>query len=163
MSNRRVNISPAAGGWNKKSPPPGWKESEGRPWRPSSYATYLGAALTPLRLERKAIMASDKILTVTDDNFEDQVLKSDKPVLVDFWASWCGPCRAVAPVLDQIAEENDKVLIAKLNVDEQQKIAYQFQVSSIPTFILFKDGKMADRMMGAMPKPAFEKFIERNM
>jgi thioredoxin 1 len=108
-------------------------------------------------------MASEKILTVTGENFESEVLKSDKPVLVDFWASWCGPCRAVAPVLDQIAEENDNVRIAKLNVDEQQQLAYQFQVSSIPTFILFKDGKMADRMMGAAPKPAFEKFIERNM
>jgi len=108
-------------------------------------------------------MASEKILTVTDANFESEVLKSDKPVLVDFWASWCGPCRAVAPVLDQIAEENDNVVIAKLNVDEQQQLAYQFQVSSIPTFILFKDGKMADRMMGAAPKPTFEKFIERNM
>jgi len=108
-------------------------------------------------------MASEKILTVTDENFETEVLKSDKPVLVDFWATWCGPCRAVAPVLDQIAEENDKVRIAKLNVDEQQKIAFQFQVSSIPTFILFKDGKMADRTMGNMPKQAFEKFIERNL
>jgi thioredoxin 1 len=108
-------------------------------------------------------MASDKILTITDDNFESHVLKSDKPVLVDFWATWCGPCRAVAPVLEQIAEENDRVLIAKLNVDEQQKLAYQYQVSSIPTFILFKDGKMADRTMGAMPKQAFEKFLERNL
>jgi thioredoxin 1 len=107
-------------------------------------------------------MASEKILTVTDANFESEVLKSDKPVLVDFWASWCGPCRAVAPVLDQIAEENDNVVIAKLNVDEQQQLAYQFQVSSIPTFILFKDGKMADRMMGAAPKAAFEKFLDRN-
>jgi len=108
-------------------------------------------------------MASEKILTVTDENFETEVLKSDKPVLVDFWASWCGPCRQVAPVLDQIAEENDKIRIAKLNVDEQQKIAFQFQVSSIPTFILFKDGKMADRTMGFMQKQAFEKFLERNL
>jgi len=84
-------------------------------------------------------------------------------VVVDFWATWCGPCRAVAPVLDELAEQNDKVLIAKLNVDEQQKIAYQYQVSSIPTFSLFKDGKMADRMMGAAPRTAFDKFIERNM
>jgi thioredoxin 1 len=108
-------------------------------------------------------MASEKILTITDENFEAEVLKSEKPVLVDFWATWCGPCRAVAPVLDELAEQNDKVLIAKLNVDEQQKLAYQYQVSSIPTFILFKDGKMADRMMGAAPRTAFDKFIERNM
>ena len=108
-------------------------------------------------------MASDKIVTVTDDTFETEVLKSDQPVLVDFWAEWCGPCRMVAPVLDQIAEEmNGKVRIAKLNIDDNQRIAYQFQVQSIPTFILFKDGQMADRMMGAMPKSAFQNFIGRN-
>jgi thioredoxin 1 len=109
-------------------------------------------------------MASEKILTVSDENFENEVLKSDTPVLVDFWAEWCGPCRMVAPVLDQIADEMDgKVRIAKLNVDENQQIAYKFQVSSIPTFILFKGGQMADRTMGAMPKSAFESFINRNL
>lgn len=109
-------------------------------------------------------MASDKVVTLSEDNWEQEVLKSDTPVLVDFWAQWCGPCRMVAPVLDQIADEMDgKVRVAKLDVDSNQQIAYQFQVSSIPTFILFKNGQMADRMMGAMPKSAFENFINRNL
>lgn len=107
-------------------------------------------------------MASDQILEINEGNFDDEVLGSDKPVLVDFWAEWCGPCRMVAPVLDQLATELDDVRIAKLNVDENQEIATRFGVSSIPTFILFKGGEVADRMMGAMPKSAFEGFISRN-
>ncbi|HRC86025.1 MAG TPA: thioredoxin [Thermoanaerobaculia bacterium] len=109
-------------------------------------------------------MASEKIVTISNDNFQSEVLGSSTPVLVDFWAEWCGPCRMVAPTLDQLADEmSGKVRIAKLNVDLNQDIAFQYQVSSIPTFILFKDGQVADRMMGAVPKSAFQSFINRNL
>ena len=108
-------------------------------------------------------MASENIVNLDTSNFESEVLNSDKPVLVDFWAAWCGPCRMVAPVLDELSTEmSDKVRIAKLNVDENQALAAQFQVSSIPTFILFKNGQVADRALGALPKAAFAQFIERN-
>jgi len=107
-------------------------------------------------------MASDAIIQVTKDNFENEVLNSEKPVLVDFWAEWCGPCRLVAPVLDELATEKQGVRIAKVNVDQNQELAVKFQVSSIPTFVLFKNGQVADRMLGAMPKSAFEDFINRN-
>jgi len=107
-------------------------------------------------------MASENIIHVTSADFESNVLNSEKPVLVDFWAEWCGPCRMVAPTLDEIADENRKVQIAKVNVDHEQELAHRYQVSSIPTFILFRDGQVADRMMGAMPKASFESFIDRN-
>ena len=92
-------------------------------------------------------------LTLTAENFKSEVLESDLPVLVDFWASWCGPCRMMGPVVSEIAEEKKGVLkVGKVNVDEQESLAAQFSVMSIPTFILFKNGKAAARQTGAMSK-----------
>jgi thioredoxin 1 len=93
-----------------------------------------------------------KPTVVTDQTFEQEVLKSETPVLVDFWATWCGPCRMVAPVLEEIASERDNVRIAKLDVDANPITAGRFGVRAIPTMILFKDGKEAQRLVGYMPK-----------
>ena len=89
---------------------------------------------------------------VTDNNFQAEVIESEQPVLVDFWAPWCGPCRAVAPVLEEISGERDDVRIVKLNIDDNQQAAAQFGVISIPTMILFKNGAEAHRVVGAYPK-----------
>ncbi len=92
------------------------------------------------------------VITITSDNFDEEVLNSDKPVLLDFWASWCGPCRMVSPVVDQIAEERSDIKVGKVNVDEEQSLAVEFQVMSIPTLLVFKDGELANQAVGAMPK-----------
>jgi len=94
-------------------------------------------------------------VTVTDDSFDVDVLKSDKTVLVDFWAAWCGPCKMVAPVLDEIAGENpDKITVAKLDIDANPATARDYQVMSIPTMIVFQDGKPVKQIVGARPKAA---------
>ena len=91
-------------------------------------------------------------ITITSANFDAEVLHSEKPVLLDFWASWCGPCRMVSPVVDEIAEENANVKVGKVNVDEQRELAARFNVMSIPTLVVIKNGKVANQMVGARPK-----------
>jgi thioredoxin 1 len=97
---------------------------------------------------------------VTESTFEQEVLKSDKPVLVDFWAEWCGPCHAVAPVLDRIAQEREGELkLVKVNIDEEQGLAQRYGIASIPTMVLFKDGEPAAAAIGAQPKAALERSL----
>lgn len=107
-------------------------------------------------------MASDKVVQLTDDSFETDVTNSSTPVLVDFWASWCAPCKAISPVVDSLAEEYEgKVKIAKLNVDENPATPGKFGVRGIPTLILFKDGKVVDQVVGAVPKNQLEGLIKK--
>ena len=109
-------------------------------------------------------MASEFLGVATDDNFEGEVLKSDKPVLIDFWAPWCGPCKAIGPLVEELASSlKDSVKIMKLNVDENQKTAINYGVRSIPTLILFKDGKVLDTLIGLVPKDKLEAFAKKGL
>jgi thioredoxin 1 len=103
---------------------------------------------------------SGKLSDVTDATFQSDVLESDGPVLVDFWAPWCGPCRVVHPVLEEMDAERDDLKIVSLNVDENQQTAANYEVLSIPTMILFKDGEVAHKIVGAMPKRRLEAELE---
>ena len=100
-------------------------------------------------------------IVLTKDNFEEEVLRSDKPVLVDFWATWCGPCRMLAPVIAQIAEEQEgKIKVGKIDVDEQPELAVRYGIASIPTLKVFKDGEVVKSSIGVIPTPMIEALFE---
>ncbi len=107
-------------------------------------------------------MADDpKYITLTDANFSDEVLSSDQPVLVDFWAAWCGPCRIIAPVIEELASEFEgRAKIGKVDVDHNQQVAMQYNVRSIPTLLFFKDGRVVDQLVGTAPKKVLAERLE---
>lgn len=107
---------------------------------------------------------SDKIVAVTDATFEQEVIKAEGPVLVDYWAEWCGPCKMIAPVLDELAEQYEgKIKIAKLNIDENPDTAPQYGIRGIPTLMIFKDGEVAGTKVGAASKTDLSQFIDENI
>ncbi len=91
-------------------------------------------------------------ITITKDNFSSKVLESDKTVILDFWATWCGPCRMIAPILEEIAEEREDIIVGKINVDEERELSREFGIMSIPTLIVFKNGEVVNKGIGYMPK-----------
>jgi thioredoxin 1 len=106
-------------------------------------------------------MATTKIQELTDASFEQEVLKSDLPVLVDFWAEWCGPCRQLAPIVDQLADELDgRLKVCKMDIQEHQSVATQFQVTAIPALLLFKGGELVEKIVGLQPKRNLLETIE---
>src|SRR5271154_4376030 len=109
-------------------------------------------------------MASKNVSIATDTNFESDVMKSDVPVLIDFWAEWCGPCRALGPTIDELADQfAGRVKIMKLNVDENPNVPGKFRVRGIPTLIMFKDGQVVDQLVGAHPKATIAQLIEKTL
>ncbi|MCH7517906.1 MAG: thioredoxin [Candidatus Dadabacteria bacterium] len=109
-------------------------------------------------------MASDAIIELSDSTFETEVVKSDLPVLVDFWAPWCGPCRAIAPLVEEISSSYEgKIKVGRMNVDENQSTTMKFGIRSIPTIIMFKDGEAVDQIIGAVPKGEIERVVEKSL
>jgi|TARA_B110000967_G_C18712032_1_gene473205 thioredoxin 1 len=106
----------------------------------------------------------ENIIQTSDGSFETDVIKSEKPVLLDFWAEWCGPCKMIGPLLDEIAEEfKDKLTVAKINIDENQNTPQKYAVRSIPTLMIFKDGNVHAQKMGALSKSQLVEFLESNL
>jgi len=107
-------------------------------------------------------MASANLTNVNDANFEEEIIKGDKPALVDFWAPWCGPCKALGPLVEELADQyHEQVTVAKVNVDENPKTAASYGVRSIPTVLLFKEGKVLDTLIGLVPKDRLENFLKK--
>lgn len=109
-------------------------------------------------------MASDAILEITDANFDQTVLKSDRPVMIDFWAAWCGPCRALAPIVDEVAKQyGGKVVVGKMDVDKNTATPQRYGVRGIPTLLVFKGGQVREQIVGYVPKETIEKALEKNL
>ena len=109
-------------------------------------------------------MASEKVLHVTEETFDAEVLRCEQPVLVDFWATWCGPCRMIAPILDELAEEySGRAKVCKVNVDEESALAQRYRIMSIPAIFVFRGGEIVEKMVGARPQQALVEAIEENL
>jgi thioredoxin 1 len=116
------------------------------------------------KFEGGILMASDAILEITDSNFDQMVLKSDQPVMIDFWAAWCGPCRALAPIVDEVAKQySGKIVVGKMDVDKNPATAQRFGVRGIPTLLVFKGGQVREQIVGFVPKDRIEKAIDKNL
>ena len=109
--------------------------------------------------EEKEVISNMEILDVTGENFEEEVLKADKKVLIDFYADWCGPCKMLAPIVEEVASEHEDLKVVRINVDNEESIAMDYQIMSIPTLVLIKDGNEVDRVIGAVQKKVIENMI----